>query len=84
MAVPVENIKWLCQIDMVLLAGGLEESALLNEAEFVVTPLKDQTFDLDAMAERSAIQSTPPFYRPASPLASGKMLEQADACVAAG
>lgn len=29
-----------------------EAAALLNEAEFVVTPLKDQTFDLDAMAER--------------------------------
>lgn len=29
-----------------------EAAALLNEAEFVVTPLKDQTFDLDAMADR--------------------------------
>lgn len=29
-----------------------EAAALLNEAEFVVTPLRDHTFDLDAMAER--------------------------------
>jgi histidinol-phosphate aminotransferase len=29
-----------------------EAAAILNEADFVVTPLKDHTFDLDAMAER--------------------------------
>jgi histidinol-phosphate aminotransferase len=29
-----------------------EAAAILNEAEFVATPLRDHTFDLDAMAER--------------------------------
>ncbi len=29
-----------------------EAAAILNQAEFVVTPLKDHAFDLDAMAER--------------------------------
>lgn len=29
-----------------------EAAAVLNEAEFVVTPLRDQRFDLDAMADR--------------------------------
>jgi histidinol-phosphate aminotransferase len=29
-----------------------ESAAVLNEAEFIATPLRDYTFDLDAMAER--------------------------------